>query len=178
MVKRWVAAVMVALFVTGGAAGEANAQQDAVSFGLRTGVTIAPDGFVVGAFANFPLGGFEHFSIEPQALIGFGDLSTLEAGARLRFDFVTDEIDAQPFVLGGLALHRVSFSSSPTADLIAGGGASAARTFQSFGNASDTDISLQIGGGLEKGAIGGEIVLGVASRPDLAVLFRYKFGRR
>lgn len=145
--------------------------QGDVTFGLRGGLSIDPDGVLVGAHGNIPLEQ-DRFSIEPQALFGIGsegslDYTTIEVGARVRFDFVTDEISAQPFVAGGLAIHRINLDGTIETQI---------GDFD-FGGGSDTDIALQAVGGLEKGPIGGEIVLSIAGRPDIALLFRYTFGR-
>lgn len=164
-------AFTAALAAASFAAFAAPTQAQDVNFGFRGGLSIDPDGILVGAHANVPLEQ-DRFSIEPQAVFGIGsegslDYTTIEVGARVRFDFVTDEISAQPFVAGGLAIHRINLDGTIETQI---------GDFD-FGGGSDTDIALQAVGGLEKGPIGGEVVLSIAGRPDIALLFRYTLGR-
>lgn len=145
-------------------------------WGPRVGVTMNPDQFHFGGHLDF--GNFaEHIRFQPNLEIGIGDNLTIiavnfEAAYRFqsRWDVWT------PYAGGGLGINFVSFDTdhSHTTAL------NAARAPQDEVDGSETDIGLNILGGIEKGLQNGhrfflEGKLGLADSPDFKITAGWTF---
>jgi hypothetical protein len=124
------AAAGAALFFAGDAA--AQNEFEISDYGARVGFSSNPDQFTVGAYAK--LGELvPNLSMRPSVDFGFGDnVFTILGNADVQYSFVTGASFA-PFVGGGVAIGYYSF------DLPEG----------AVGDDSDTEIGLDVYGGLE-----------------------------
>ncbi len=138
-----------------------------MAWGVRAGFAASPDAFIFGVHGNKPLESVEALSFEPVLQIGFGSESvisynTYELIGRVRYD-IGSSGDAMPFILAGIGIYRFSVDDIET-------------PIGGFG-ASQSDVGLQVGGGIAKNGFGVEAVLGISSVSDVQVAGRYTFNR-
>lgn len=143
-------------------------------WGPRVGVTIDPDQIHFGGHVDF--GNFaEHIRFQPNIEIGFGDNLTIfalnfEAAYRFqsRWDVWT------PYLGGGLGINFMSWDSHDAGEGNLTAGVADHR------DDSETEIGLNLLGGIEKGLKNGhrfflEGKLGLADSPDFKVTAGWTF---
>jgi len=99
------------------AAGSVTARAE-TSAGLRGGLSVDPDQFLVGAHLNLsPVG--ENVYIVPSAEAGFGDdLFTLSFNGDVQYRFdVSRGSQVRPYAGGGLTLYYVDFDGGSDSEL-------------------------------------------------------------
>ena len=86
------------------------------SFGLRGGLSVDPDQFLIGGHINFePIA--ENVYIVPSAEAGFGDdIFTLSFNGDVQYRFETDS-GVRPYAGGGLSLYFVDFDGGSDTEL-------------------------------------------------------------
>jgi len=152
-IRSWAMALALALVTAGAAAAQDGGEGP--SFGIRGGLGINPDVVLVGAHANFNVGSIEALSIEPSAMIGFGDFNTLQLAGLGRYD-VEVEGTLAPYALGGLGLIRWTYDGLGS----------------EFIDGSFTELGLILGGGLDFGRLGVEAHLGIGNIGDIQIIGR------
>lgn len=158
--KRGLLAVVLTLALAGSAAAD-ETKGKAASFGLRAGLGLDPDQFVIGA--QTILGKFGKIARSaPSFDLGFGnDVTTYAANADLFF----------PLVSPPSSNAVIYLSAGPTL------------THWSFNGFSDTEIGFTIAPGLRfpmgtKNVYNLETRIGIGDIPDLRILFGVLFGGR
>jgi hypothetical protein len=86
------------------------------SFGLRGGLSVDPDQFLIGGHINFsPIA--DNVYIVPSAEAGFGDdIFTLSFNGDVQYRFDTDS-GVRPYAGGGLSLYYVDFDGGSDTEL-------------------------------------------------------------
>lgn len=121
-------------------------------WGPRLGVTVNPDQVHFGAHLDF--GNFaKHVRFQPNLELGFGDgLALFAINLEAAYRFAAKWDVWTPYAGGGLGINFASFNND-------------------HGDDSDTDLGVNLLGGIEKGLSNGsrlftEIKLGVGDSPD------------
>jgi len=135
-------------------APSAAAGQD-VSWGFRGGVSLDPDAFAFGAHADYRSTDFPELAIVPSVDLSIGDVGSVDFTAvrvtgNVHWNFPAVE-EFTPFALGGLSLYM----------------------FDSDLTASSTDLGMNLGGGLDFGALSTELWLSIGDIPDLSLWVAY-----
>jgi len=122
---------------------------------LRLGLTDDPDTIFIGVGADIPLTGGRSglLVIEPSGDLGLGefgdrDFFTIRGSANFKY-FIPVGRDAMAYPLGGVSIYYINVED---------GG-------------SDSDIGINLGGGIKFRQFGFELQLGVEDVPDLTFLF-------
>lgn len=159
-----VAALVIAAAITPPLARADSDPSSDVGFrgwGPRVGVTIDPDQFHFGAHLDF--GNFaRHVRFQPNFELGLGNditFGALNFEASYRFSETWDVWS--PYLGGGLGLNFVSADDG-------------------FGDDTNTDIGVNVLGGLEKGLSSGdrffaEVKLGLVDSPDAKITAGWTF---
>jgi hypothetical protein len=128
-------------------------------FGIQSGLTDDPDAWFFGGhlFVTGPFGTEPRLAFEPSAEIGFDDdYTTLRFNGRFKYLFPVDRVDVYP--LGGLAIYHLSLDNCE-------------------GNCSDTELGLDVGGGVRGRRLSFDLALGLGDIPDVTLTVGYTFGR-
>ena len=151
----FVLAVSTALMLLTAGSGYAR-----TSWGLHGGFSSNPDQFIVGPHLNLNAVG-EHLYVVPSAEVGFGDHATTVAfNGDLQYRFVVHDSKVHPYAGGGASLYYVSIEN--------GGG-------------SDTNLGVDILGGIFFGEMNGrpmfvDIKAGLTDEvPDWKFQFGFNF---
>jgi hypothetical protein len=144
-------------------------------FGVRAGLTSDPDSIVIGGHVSIEglLPDLEGLRLEPSLVVGFGD-EELGFGADL--DYTTLRIDGnlayvlpiaedrgiEIYPLAGVAFYRLSFRDCDD-DL--------------DGECDDSEVGLNLGGGISYRGFALDLVAGIGDIPELALTASYTFGR-
>jgi hypothetical protein len=133
-------------------------------WGPRIGLTIDPDQFHFGG--HMDLGYFaEHVRVQPNFELGFGDdLMLAAANLEGAFRFATNWDVWTPYLGGGLGINFYEWEDD----------------HPGRGNGSDTELGVNLLGGIEKGISNGdrffiEIKLGFADSPDFKATVGWTF---
>ena len=126
-----------------------------LAWGFRGGVTLDPDAFAIGAHADFRSSDFPELAIVPSVDLSIGDVASVDFTAirvagNAHWYFPPVE-EFTPFALAGLSLYM----------------------FDSDLTASSTDLGLNLGGGLDFGALSAELWLSIGKIPDLSLWVAY-----
>ena len=154
--------LLAALAVPGALAQESYNQPGFRGWGPRLGATVDPDQVHFGLHVD--VGNFaEHIRFEPNFELGFGDNVTLAA---INFDalyrFASNWDVWSPYLGGGLGVNTYSFD------------------IEGVGNHSETELGVNLIGGIERGLASGDrffIVgkIGLADAPDFKVTVGWTF---
>ena len=130
------------------------------SWGLHGGFSSNPDQFIVGPHVNLDAVG-EHLYIVPSGEVGFGDhVTSLSFNGDLQYRFVVHDSKVHPYAGGGLSLYYFNVNG--------GGG-------------SDTNLGVDILGGIFFGEANGKPLFvdfkaGLTDRvPDWKLQFGFNF---
>ena len=130
------------------------------TWGLHGGFSSGPDQFIVGPHMNLNAVG-EHLYVVPSAEVGFGDhLTSVAFNGDLQYRFVVHDSKVHPYAGGGASLYYVSLNG--------GGG-------------SDTNLGIDILGGIFFGEMNGrpmfvDVKAGLTDRvPDWKFQFGFNF---
>ncbi|MEZ4416825.1 MAG: hypothetical protein R3E10_13835 [Gemmatimonadota bacterium] len=147
--------VALALLVAAPAAAQG------VSWGVRGGLTLDPDGFMFGAHAEVEVAEVPELLIVPSVDVSFGEEFSigysairLTGNGHWRFEVGENFV---PFALGGLSIY---FFDADTPGLRGG---------------SSTDMGLNVGGGLDFGVLSTELWVGISDIPNLTLAAAYTF---
>ncbi len=131
-------------------------------WGPRLGLTVTPDQVHLGLHADF--GDFApRVRFQPNVELGFGDHERVGAiNAEAFYRFLPDGDLWNPYLGGGLGLNLVSFSG------------------EGFHHDSETDLGLNLLGGVEKEIMPGnrvfaEMKVGLVDSPDLKITAGWTF---
>jgi hypothetical protein len=151
----FVLALSIALLLVSPGTGRAH-----TSWGLHGGFSSNPDQFIVGPHLNLDAVG-EELYIVPSGEVGFGDhATTLAFNGDLQYRFVVHRSKVHPYAGGGLSLYYVNING--------GGG-------------SDTNLGVDILGGIFFGEMNGrpmfvDAKFGLTDRvPDWKFQFGFNF---
>ncbi len=129
-----------------------------IGFGVRGGLVIDPDGIFAGGHLSLeqviPKVPDLRFEVAGELGFGFGDFDyfMIRVLGHAKYLFPLSDVPVTPFALGGLQLAYFNFD---------------------FG--SNTELGLDLGGGVEYQQFGVQLAFGLGDIPDLSLTGYYRF---
>ena len=146
--------------------GNAPVQAADIDFGVRAGLSSDLDDFHFGAhlLMNEVFNQVHALVLETAATVGVGDTElsdywTIRINGNLEYEFVVSDSGIMLFPLAGLGIYFVNFDSCEPFDC----------------DTTETELGLNIGGGVRYKKVAVEMILGLGDLPDFALTGSYTF---